>query len=363
MRTVDLQAIRANTAALRAVAGSAELMAVVKDNAYGHGLVPVARATLEAGATWLGIVHLEEGAALRRAGITAPILMLGYVEPGHAQQASVLGIDIPVMGLEHARALASALGDRPLRVHLKLETGLHRFGLGIEELRPLLDLLANHPNIEHVGTYSHFAAVEEAMLDHAERQLTVFAQCLEHIPEPGVRHIAATAATFVLPASRYDLTRCGIGLYGLWPSSEIQARVGGAVVLRPALRWEERIRAVKDVEAGTPVGYGCAWVPRRPSRVALLDVGYADGLPRSLSNVGVVEVRGHACPIVGRICSNVTFVDVTLVPDVRTDDSALLIGGSTERPAALDRQAERAGMINYELAIRLPDVPTMQYLG
>lgn len=355
MLFIDLAAIKKNVAMLKAAAPSSQFMAVVKDNAYGHGLVPVSQAAVDAGADWLGVVHLREAAALRAAGIEVPILMLGYVAPDEVSIALQHRIDVPVMSLEHARALASYIQTRnPLRVHLKVETGMHRFGVADAELQALSDYVSAGP-FEPIGIYSHLAAVEDELMDFTHQQIEDFDRQSRPIGTGLIRHLAASAATLIAPESHFDLVRCGLAIYGLWPSDDVRRQVEATGrLLQPALSWTEPIRAIKQVDVGQPVGYGCTWKPDRPSRVALLDVGYADGLPRSLSNQGVVMVGGQSCPIVGRICSNVTFVDVTDA-SARVGDGVLLIEADAQSASSLDKQAERAGTINYELAIRLPD--------
>ncbi|MBI4032872.1 alanine racemase [Candidatus Berkelbacteria bacterium] len=369
MLTVDLSAIRANVEALRRAAGDVLFMAVVKDNAYGHGLVPVAQAAVEAGADWLGIVHVREGIALRQAGIASPLLVLGYVPPEEIPAAVQHKLDVPLMNLEHATLVRAQIpvGQR-LRVHLKVETGLQRFGVSERELLELARFAGFLPSATGqqspfvpVGIYSHLAAVEETELDFTKSQIDRFTSACQSLGADHhgslVRHIAATAATLVLPESRFDMVRCGIGVYGLWPSTDVKRLVKNDGLLRPALSWTKPIRALKTVPADAPVGYGCTWRPARESTVALLDVGYADGFDRSLSSKAVVEVNRQTCPVVGRICSNVTFIDVTAVGNVSVGDDVTLISSDPNSPASMDAQAERAGTINYELAMRLsPDL-------
>ncbi len=365
MLTIDLSAIRSNVEALRRASGDAKFMAVVKDNAYGQGLAPVAQAALMGGADWLGIVHVREGSALRAEGVEAPILVLGYVPPADIAAAMEHKIDVPLMNLEHAALVREQIpaGQR-LRVHLKVETGLQRFGVAWRELLELArfagflrSMTGQHNPFVPVGIYSHLAAVEEAELEFTRLQIQQFTSACQSlgIGRNGsvLRHIGATAAALVLPESRFDMVRCGIGIYGLWPSTDVKQLVSNDGLLRPALSWTEPIRAIKSVTAGQPVGYGCTWRPDRDSRVALLDVGYADGFDRSLSNCGIVEVQGRPAPVVGRICSNATFVNITELPSAAVGNTVTLIAADYHSPASMDAQADRAGTINYELAMRL----------
>lgn len=373
MLFIDLTAIRSNIRALRSAAPSAKFLAVVKDNAYGHGLVPVAESAVEAGADWLGVVRVWEGVQLREAGIELPILVLGYVPPEDVAAAVRYRIDVPLMDLGHAHALREAIPEgKRLRVHLKVETGLNRFGVRDRSLLELarfagvLRSAGTSSPFVPVGVYSHFAAVEESELEYSQRQIEAFTESTSRLGAGAngtlLRHLAATGATLVLPASHFDMVRCGIGIYGLWPSEGVQQQVGTSVALQPALQWVEPIRALKAVNAGDAVGYGCAWRPNRPSTVALLDVGYADGLPRHLGETGITTIFEQPCPIVGRICSNVTFIDVTDIGQAAVGDEVTLLSNDPTSPAFIDAQADRAGTINYELVMRLPAHLQRQYV-
>ncbi|MBI2589970.1 alanine racemase [Candidatus Berkelbacteria bacterium] len=367
MLTINLAAIRENIRILKTAAAPAKFMAVVKNNAYGHGLIEVAQAALEAGSDWLGVIHVSEGVQLRDTGITAPILVLGYVPPEDIPHAVHYRIDIPLINLEHAHKVRSKIPTgKKLRVHLKIETGLNRFGvtsLELLELAQFIGLRSAHSGqnsaFSPIGVYSHLAAVEEVAFGHARLQLDNFDEQTRrlgaHKNGDLLRHIAATAAILMLPESHLDLVRSGIGIYGLWPSAEIARRVDHPTArLQPALEWSEPIAELKKVQANQPVGYGCSWKPIKDATVALIAIGYADGLDRKFSSIGVVEVLDTECPIVGRICTNVTFIDVTHVPRVTVGDEVILLSASQTSPASAQAQADRINTIHYELVSRLP---------
>lgn len=388
MLHINLSNIRHNVKALKSLTNfGTKFLSVVKNNAYGHGLVEVSRAAVAGGADWLGVVHVWEGVILRQAGLKCPILVLGWVDLNEIEDAVQYNIDVPVMSLEQLKKIASTIqhqkskrrsgeGALRLNIHIKIETGLHRFGAENKELQEIVEFLSRSSNFRLQGMYSHLAAVEEAKMDYAQKQLARFKQQIAKIhrrqdKQLPINHLAATAATILMPETHLDMVRCGIGIYGLWPSPETQAEAkkqGIKLELKPALEWRESIVGLKKVAKGEPVGYGCSWVAPRDSIIGLLPVGYADGLDRSLSNKGKVMVEGQPCDIVGRICTNVTFVNLTPKylegGGVRKVRSSLrwqnqlkvtIFSADTDSEASVDTQAARADTINYELVTRLSE--------
>lgn len=362
MLKINLSNIRHNVRELKKLTPKSQLMAVVKNNAYGHGLVEVSLAAIKGGAGWLGVVHVWEGVALRQAGIKVPILVLGWVNEDEISEAVEYEIDVPIMSISQAKAIEAKITKKKhsLRIHIKIETGLHRFGVREKELKQLFDFISKSKKFELVGAYSHLAAVEEANLDYALRQKERFEVQLKTLKtkQPLIRHLGATSATILLPETHFDMVRCGIGIYGLWPSPETRFEAKKRnikIKLMPALAWVQKIAAIKEVPAGEAVGYGCAWVPHRNSVVALLPIGYADGLDRSLSGKGKVIIKDQVCDIVGRICTNVTFIDVTKVKDIKPYNEAIIISDQADSEVACDSQAAMAGTINYELVTRLSE--------
>ncbi len=356
MRTravVDLAVVRHNarTLAARATHGARQ-MAVVKADGYGHGAAAVARAALDAGAAWLGVATVAEGAQLRDAGVAAPILVLGPVAPGDADTAVARDLAVTVFArddLPEALDRRAAAHGRAARVHLKVDTGMGRVGVHPRDAPDLADRLRSLPNLDLEGVFTHFATADEEDLSFARRQLARFREVLAALAargvRPALRHAANTAATLALPDSHLDLVRNGIGIYGLWPSPVLR----GAADLRPALRWEVRVAQVKEVASGTPLSYGATHVTRGRRRIATLPVGYGDGYPRALSNRGEVVVAGRRAPIVGRVCMDMTLVDVTGAPRVRAGDEAVLIGSQGAAEVSADAIAAWTGTINYEV--------------
>jgi alanine racemase len=368
---VDLAALAGNVRAFRERLGPrCALAAVVKSNAYGHGVEHVAPVALAAGATQLAVVNLAEGLEVRAlAGEDVPVLVLGHVPPGGLEQAVSADLELTVYEDELLRALEAAATrvGRPARVHLKLETGTHRQGLPLEALTPLARRIAASPWLELQGLTTHFADIEDTT-DHgfAVDQIDRFREAATRLAAENLRpralHTACSAAAILFADTHLDIARVGIGLYGLWPSREtmISARERGlgGLDLRPALSWKCVIAQVKEVPAGSYVGYGRTWRATRPSRIAVLPVGYYEGYDRALSGRAHVLVHGRRAPVAGRICMNMFMADVTDVPAARAGDVAVLIGASGDERVRAEDLARWADTIHYEITSRInPAVP------
>ena len=368
---VDLAALAGNVRALQArLADGARLGAVVKSNAYGHGVRLVAPAVLRAGAEVLAVGNLAEGLELRElVGPEVPVLVVGHVPPEGFPAAVGAGLELTVYDPDAVPALAAAAREtgRPARVHLKVETGTNRQGLREEDLLLLARRIAAAEGVEIAGVGTHFADIEDTT-DHsfAREQLARFRQAVARLEaegiRPGSRHTACSAAVLLFPETHLDLVRAGISLYGLWPSREtlVSARERGLdeIELRPALAWKARIAQVKDVPAGEYVGYGRTYRATRPMRLAVLPVGYYEGYPRALSGRAHVLVRGRRAPVVGRVCMNMTMVDVTDVPGAAAGDEVVLLGRSGGEELRAEDLAAWAGTIHYEIVSRiLPALP------
>ncbi|RLB55780.1 MAG: alanine racemase [Deltaproteobacteria bacterium] len=353
------------------LAGGVRLLAVVKGNGYGHGMLPVARAALEAGAHWLGVFHLGEVEQLRAAGITVPILILGYVPASDMELALRLEARITTSSLEtiSTAGRAAARLQVPARLHLKVECGTHRLGVTEEQLPQVLQLLRDHPGVQLEGVHTHFANIEDTTEhDYARGQLQRFRGYLELLHRAGLEvalpHTACTAAAILFPDTHFAMVRVGIGLYGMWPSKETQLSALQAgrsqPNLRPALCWKTRVVQVKDIPAGAYVGYGCSHRTTRPTRLAVLPVGYANGYDRLLSNRGHVLVAGTRAPILGRVCMNLTMVDVTDIPGVSLEQEVVLLGRQGEEVISAEQMAGWAQTINYEVVTRAdPHAPRL----
>lgn len=375
MRTwcdIDTQVLAENVRTFRRLVGpDTRLAPAVKSNGYGHGLLPAARAFLAGGADWLCVDALEEARALRQAGLTSPIYVMGYVPLDELAEAAALDVRLVVYNAETVARLAS-LGVAA-RLHLKLETGNHRQGVSPEEALVLADRIAAAPLLALEGVASHFANIEDTT-DHtyARRQLGAFEAAVGALRAAGhavpIRHLSNTAAALLWPDQRFEMVRIGIGAYGLWPSKETRIAAllagRGELPLAPALTWRTRIAQVKDIPVGAFVGYGCTYMATHATRLAILPVGYADGYDRALSNLAYVLVRGRRAPVRGRICMNITMVDVTDIPEAALEDEAVLLGSDAAERLSAEQLGDWAATINYEIVARIADhVPRLERPG
>lgn len=368
---VSESALRHNLSLFRGLVPShTRVMAVVKANAYGHGLELVARTCVAEGVEMLGVHGADEVLALRRVGIAAPILVMGYLTPAQVEAAVDPEVEVLVSTPEVLDALAArsvSLGQ-PLGVHLKVDTGTHRQGVGVGEAGAFAQATLAR-GLQVAGIATHFANIEDTT-DHtfAYRQLARFCEAVESVRAvaPGVvAHAACSAAALLFRETDFGMVRVGISLYGHWPSKEtylswLLAHGRDGVRLEPTLRWRARIGQLKEVPAGEPIGYGLTFRPTRPTRLAVIPVGYADGYPRALSSRARVLVHGHPAPIAGRVCMDIFMVDVTDVPGVGVGDVVTLVGRDGNEQVTVEELAELAGTINYEILARLsPVVPRL----
>jgi alanine racemase len=366
---VDLDAIRGNVAALQERASSATVMAVVKADGYGHGMVPSARAALDGGAAWLGVAFVEEALALRAAGIDAPTLAW-LVSPGEDFAAAVTaGIDLGVSATWALDDIAAAArsADRPAHVHLKADTGLGRAGATAPEWPLVVDAAAKHAasgELEITGIWSHLAYADSPGHPTIARQRAAFDEALDVAARAGVRpqvrHLANSAATLVLPDTHYDVVRPGVAIYGLSPGPEVgrAAELG----LRPAMTLRARIALVKDVEAGQGVSYGHRYTTERPTRLGLVPLGYADGIPRHATNVGPVRIGGRRFTVSGTVCMDQFVVDVGDLP-VQPGDEVEIFGAGDEGGPTAEDWAQAVGTINYEIVTRIGARVPRRYVG
>lgn len=361
---VSLPALRANARALRDLVGPKHAAFVVKSNAYGHGLVETALA-VEPFAAKICVYALDEAIALRDGGLTASILVLGPVPLYALNDAMAAGVELALWDTgEFARKLAGAARRRQRRaaVHVKINTGLNRLGFEPHELADAVEDYLHVSEIDIAGVFSHLSSAEEVdspatlhQLDVFERALAAAEPLFERSATVPLRHIAASAAAMLWPQTRLDLARFGIALYGLWPSAQTrEALDGGAIALRPALSYVSEIAVVRAVQAGEPIGYGASFHAPREMRVGVVPAGYADGVPRALSNRGAFLVDGARCPIVGRVAMNVTEIDLSAAPQAHAGSKVTLIGSDGGAEIGADEWAAWCETINYEIVARLP---------
>lgn len=352
---VDLDAIRGNVATLRSHT-AAEVMAVVKGDGYGHGMVPAARAALSGGATWLGVCTLEEAFGLRDADLTAPVLSWLWLPGQPVSRAIVRDVDLSVASMSQLKAVIAAAreADRAARLHLKIDTGLSRGGATAQDWPHLVEAAAKAQadgHAEIVGVWSHFVYADAPGHETIDHQLTGFTEALDVAQrlgvEPRLRHIANSAATLTRPDAHFDLVRPGIATYGLSPVDDPAIRAS----LRPAMTARARVLLAKRVPAGQGVSYGHTYVTERESTVALVPLGYADGVPRHASNSGPVLLNGARYTVAGRVCMDQFVVDAGDA-QVAEGDEVILFGPGDQGEPTADDWAEAVGTINYEIVTR-----------
>jgi len=350
--SVDLGAISGNVAALRAHAAPAAMMAVVKANGYGHGAVPAARAAVDGGADWLGVVHVSEALELRQAGLSLPLLCLMAIGSADHAAAIAAGVDLAAgsAGLVQRIAAAASTAGRPARVHLKADTGLSRGGATAADWPSLLAAArqaSRDGRVEVIGLWSHFASADIPGSPSIEAQLASFKEALAVAENAGitpqVRHIANTAAALDLPQARYDLVRVGGGCYGL-----ATLPGGPPSWLRPAMTLRARLALVKRVPAGTGVSYGHRYVTQRETTLGLVPLGYADGVPRAAAGRALAFARGRRWPVAGTVCMDQFVVDFGDEPVVEGDEVVLFGPGDNGEPTA-QQWGDELGTISYDL--------------
>jgi alanine racemase len=351
---VDLLAIANNVRLLAALAAPAKIMAVLKADAYGHGMVKVARTVLNNGASWVGVATLGEAITLRQAGVDAPILVMSYMPAWQASEAIRYNVSATVFTEEIARAFSRAATDlnQTAYIHVKVDSGMGRLGLLPPDVLPFLKTI-NLPGLKVEALYTHLATADEADLSYAREQLRRFQTLLKQLEEAGFRppliHAANTAGLLNLPEARFDMVRPGIGLYGLRPSDHTALPEG----FLPALAFKTTVGQVKTLPPNSPVGYGATYYTREKETIAIIPVGYADGFRRAPQTWREVLVKGRRAPLVGRVSMDQCAINVSHIPNVRQGDEVVLIGEQGSETITAEEVAEWLGTVNYEVVSEL----------
>ena len=350
------------------VGDGVKIMGVVKANAYGHGLMEVSGAISDK-VDWFGVDSLSEALKLRQVAIKKPILVLGYTELKDLKEAVKNNISLTVYNKETIEKLGKIPIHNPNlnpKIHIKIETGTARQGVLESEILDFIKFVKQFPSIEIRGLSTHYANIEDTTdSSFAMEQLATFSRVSEILKKEGViaplRHTACSAATILFPETRFEMVRLGISMYGLWSSKETKAVAKNKKMeldLKPALTWKTIIAQIKNLSAGTPVGYGLSERTSRDSKIAILPIGYYDGYDRKLSNVGNVLIRSKRCKILGRVCMNMIIVDVTDLPKVELEDEVVLLGRQGKEEISAEDLAQKIGTINYEVVTRInPLIP------
>ncbi len=364
---IDLNALRYNLSAFRKILSpGSDIMCIIKANAYGHGAVPLASTLREEGVVHFGVALVQEGVELRASGVSESILVLGHTPDEDLQDAVKYNLTLTIFTLEQAISLDEAARglERRARVHLKVDTGMGRIGFipGREALRDIAKIV-RLPNLEVEGIYSHLAWADNPDGAYTHTQFERFQRFLDDLANEGIRfekvHLANSAAAINYPETHFDLVRMGISLYGLYPDPSMA--ISPKIDLRPVMSIKARLSFVKEVPEGTAISYGCTFVTRRPSLIGTVPMGYADGIPRLLSNRGEVLVEGTRCPIVGRVCMDQFMIDLTDLPErPAAGEEVVFLGKQGKEIISADEIAEKAETINYEIvtrtSLRLPRI-------
>jgi alanine racemase len=367
---IDSSALIHNIHQFRRLIGEKrKLLAMVKANAYGHGILEISRIAVHEGVDWLGVHSLEEGILLRKQGLTCPILVVGYVPLAGLKEAVAHDLRLTVYNFETLDKLPAIC--RQLRkkafLHVKVETGTYRQGIREEDVLTFMKKAKESPDLVLEGISSHFANIEDTT-DHAyaQSQLQNFKKVLRELEQNKVeiplKHMSCSASAILFPDTYFDMVRAGIGMYGLWPSKEtflscrLQKRE--PLLLKPVLSWKTRIAQVKKVPKGSFIGYGCTYRVSRETTLSVLPVGYYDGYDRRLTNSSYVLIKGKRAPLRGRIAMDFIMVDTTDIPGLSLEDEVVLLGKDGDDSITVENLASLLGTINYEIVTRInPLIP------
>lgn len=366
---ISAENLRHNTGELKKLLAPGTVMCpAVKANAYGHGLTEAAKPVLEGGADWLGVDNLAEAMTLRESGITAPVYIMGYTLLDDLETAVAMEFRFMVHSSETLERLAEVTKklNRPAYTHLKLETGTNRQGVLAEDLGKMASYYKNNPLLVAEGVATHFANIEDTT-DHSyaamqtERFLSMTEILKNHGITPKYRHCANSAATILFKHTHGNFVRPGIAVYGLWPSSETRISYNSRpkadgekdIDLKPVLSWKTKIASVKKIPADSAIGYGCTYKTTREAVVAILPVGYSDGIRRNQSDKGYVLIGGKRAPVRGRVMMNMTVVEITDIPGVKLEDEAVILGSQNGERISAEQIAALQGTINYEVTTQI----------
>tara|TARA_Y100000310_G_scaffold345829_1_gene470740 strand:- start:15948 stop:17063 length:1116 start_codon:yes stop_codon:yes gene_type:complete len=333
-----------------------EVMPIVKSNAYGHGMIEVTKLILPK-VKWLGVVSLGEALELRKHNVKKRIFVLSYAQSRYLKEGIKQNIDLPIYSLSYAKLISGTAKKlkKTAKVHIKIDTGTTRVGILVKDAVEFIKQVDKLPNIKIEGIYSHFAASEENV-GYTKYQLKVFNQILKQVQNDKIKipivHFGCSAASLVEPQAHFNLIRLGLSLYGLWPSEQaekIALKHYPWLSLKPALTWKTKVLQVKIISKGTKVGYGCSYTAPRRLKMAVIAVGYWEGYDRHLSNNGEVIVKNKKCPVIGRVCMNLTMIDVSKIKSIKAGDEVELVG----KKNTADEMADKLRTINYEVVTRI----------
>ena len=370
--TVDLRAIDHNIKQFRQLQKpGTKIIAVVKANAYGHGMFEVALQTLRSGADMLGVVNANEALILRKKGIIKPIVVLGVTAKDEMLELIKQKVSFAVcdqQSLNDATRVANIIRKTAL-LHIKIETGINRLGFIPDDVSVAIKKIKQHRWLELEGIFTHLASVEELNTSYTKAQLFQFDKVLARIAKKDIGvnwqdvpyvSAAASAAAMLVPDSRYNTIRLGIAMYGLWPSRGVEAWAKKSpktrkIKLKPSLKYKTKLVAIKRIPAGSFVGYGSTFQAPKAMTLGVVPIGYAEGIDRNLSNMGFMLLKGAVVPIVGRVCMNMTILDISKRPKSNLGSEVIFIGQSSNKHISATDVGDWAGTINYEITTRIPE--------
>ncbi len=357
---IDTKALLSNMRVFRRIIGpKVRLMAVAKSNAYGHSLIDFARFAAQNGADWIGVDSLVEAKTLRENSIKKPILVLGYTLPERYHDAQKYNASVTISSFETLEVAARrARKSKPLHIHIKVDTGMHRQGFFVSDIPRVIEIMKKYKTrLLWAGLYTHFAGAKNpAFLRDTDQQIALFKKAIEMVRNAGFKpiiHAAASSATLLFPKAHFDMVRVGIGLYGLWPSKEIKAALSTRIKLKLALSWKTIVGEIKDAPRGARVSYDFTETLQKESRIAVLPIGYWHGYPRALSSIGCALINGQRAKVLGRVCMDMIVVDVTHIKNIKVGDEAILLGTSGKETVSADDLAYLADTSNYEIVTRI----------
>lgn len=365
---INLDAIRHNLIETQKLINpGTKIMAIIKADGYGHGAVPIANAIDELVQEY-GVAILDEGIELRNAGVTKPILILGFTPKEYYPKVIEYNLMPTVFQYEMAKQLSdeAVRQNKQAKIHIKLDTGMSRIGFRVcQESIDIIKDIVKLPGILLEGMFTHFACADMHNHSSADVQLKKYLSFTEQLEKEGIqiptKHVSNSAAIIQMPEANLDMVRSGISTYGLYPSDEVDETL---LVLKPAMELVTRIVYIKDLEAGIGIGYGSSYVTKRPTKVATIPIGYADGYPRALSNQGRVLIKGQTAPIIGRICMDQFMVDITDLIGIEEGDVVTLIGQNGNERITVEEIGAMANSFNYEVVCDISKrVPRVYYLN
>ncbi|MFA6524657.1 MAG: alanine racemase [Patescibacteria group bacterium] len=360
---IDSQALKHNLAQFKELTGpNVLLMPIIKSNAYGHGIVEVANILSEAGVDYLGVVNGTEALLLRSKSLNTPILVLSYYEKGQIKELIEQNVDLVVYDFETAEEISALAGSLNIiaKIHIKIDTGTSRLGILADEATDFIEKCSKLNMIKIIGVFTHFADSENNDWTFTNSQIEKFRNLLFSLQRMGIKisipHAACSAATLVSANTHFNMVRVGIAVYGLWPSENNEITVHKKFPdfeLQPVLSWKTKIIQIKHLPKGSLIGYGCSYKLKKDSVIAILPIGYNEGYSRQLSNKGIVLVGGRKCPVIGKVCMNLTIIDVSAADSAEVGDEVVIIGRQGKQEITADQIASDTKSINYEVVTRI----------